>query len=51
MKQFTRGTQKIIDAHKADFDCTNWKDKLKSYGGYNAYLKKLGLSSIPFSKC
>lgn len=42
MKQFTRGTQKIIDAHKADFDCTNWKDKLKSYGGYNAYLKKLG---------
>ena len=42
MKQFTKGTQKIIDAHKADFDCANWKDKQKSYGGYNAYLKKLG---------
>ena len=42
MRQFTKGTQKIISAHKADFDCTNWKEKLKSYGGYTGYLKKLG---------
>ena len=41
-KQFSDETQKIIDAHKADFNCTNYKEKLKSYGGYNSYLNKLG---------
>lgn len=42
MKQFTKGTQKIITAHKADFNCTNCDAKLKAFGGYGAYLKKLG---------
>ena len=42
MKQFTIGTKKIIDAHKADFDCTDYASKMKAYGGYESYLKKLG---------
>lgn len=42
MQQFTSETQKIIDAHKADFDCTNYTSKLKSYGGYDAYINSLG---------
>lgn len=42
MSCWTTETEKIIDAHKADFDSTNWQDKLKSYGGYTAYLKQLG---------
>lgn len=42
MKQFTIGTKKIVDAHKADFDCTDYASKMKAYGGYEAYLKKLG---------
>lgn len=42
MKQFSTETQKIIDAHKGDFNCTNYQAKLKSYGGYSAYLNKLG---------
>lgn len=42
MSDFTAATQKIINAHKADFNCTNFASKLKSYGGYDAYLKKLG---------
>lgn len=42
MKQFTTGTKKIIDAHKADFDCTDYTARMKAYGGYQAYLKKLG---------
>lgn len=43
MKQFTAGTLKIINAHKADFDCTNWHKKLNdTYGGYSGYLNKLG---------
>ena len=42
MKQFTIGTKKIVDAHKADFDCTDYASRMKEYGGYEAYLKKLG---------
>ena len=42
MKQFTAETQSIIDKHKADFNCTNYESKLKSYGGYNAYIDSLG---------
>lgn len=42
MKQFTNATQKIIDAHKNDFDCTNFKKVIKSKGGYTAYIKSLG---------
>ena len=42
MKQFSKETQVIIDAHKNDFNCTNYKSKLASYGGYSEYLKKLG---------
>lgn len=42
MSVFTPATQKIVNAHKADFNCTNVASKLKSYGGYTAYLKKLG---------
>lgn len=40
MKQFSKETQAIIDAHKNDFNCTNYKSKLASYGGYSEYLKK-----------
>lgn len=42
MKQFTAETQSIIDKHKGDFNCTNYESKLKSYGGYNAYIDSLG---------
>lgn len=42
MSVFSSYTQPIVNAHKADFNCTNFSSKLKSYGGYNAYLKKLG---------
>lgn len=42
MQQFTVETQKIIDAHKADFNYTNYEAKLKEYGGYNAYINSLG---------
>lgn len=42
MKQFTNPTQRIINAHKSDFNCTNYQQKLSSVGGYGAYLKKLG---------
>lgn len=42
MKQFTAGTSKIINAHKADFDCKNWQKKLAECGGYSGYLDKLG---------
>jgi len=42
MQQFSAETQKIIDNHKADFNCTNYISKLNSYGGYNAYIDLLG---------
>ena len=42
MQQFSAETQKIIDNHKADFNCTNYISKLNSYGGYNAYIDSLG---------
>lgn len=42
MSCWTTETQKIINAHKADFNSYNWQSKLKSYGGYSAYLKRLG---------
>lgn len=39
IREFTETTKKIIDAHKGDFDCTNYKTKMKDYG---AYLSSLG---------
>ena len=42
MSCWTAETEKIINAHKADFNSSNWQSKLKSYGGYFAYLNKLG---------
>ena len=42
MKQFSDETQRIINAHKGDFNCENCSSKLKSYGGYSGYLNKLG---------
>lgn len=42
VKQFSDATQKIIDAHKSDFNCTNYISKLRAYGGYSAYLNSLG---------
>lgn len=42
MKQFTAGTLKIVNAHKADFNCKDWQKKLAECGGYSGYLNKLG---------
>ena len=42
MSQFTKQTQKIVDAHKNDFNCTNFNKIMKQKGGYNAYVKSLG---------
>ena len=42
MSCWTSETEAIIKAHQADFNSANWEAKLKSYGGYEAYLKKLG---------
>lgn len=39
---FTSTTQKIVDAHKADFNCTNYKSVLKKLGGYDKYIESLG---------
>lgn len=39
---FTSATQKIVDAHKADFNCTNYKSVLAKLGGYNKYIESLG---------
>jgi len=39
---FTDTTQKIVDAHKADFDCTNYKSVLAKFGGYDKYIESLG---------
>ena len=42
MSCWTAETEKIIRAHMADFNSSNCQAKLKSYGGYSAYLKRLG---------
>ena len=42
MSCWTTETEKIIKAHQADFNSSNCQAKLKSYGGYSAYLKRLG---------
>lgn len=42
MVKFSKETQKIVDAHKSDFNCTNYESKLKEYGGYSAYINSLG---------
>lgn len=42
MSCWTAETEKIIKAHQADFNYSNCTAKLKSYGGYSAYLKRLG---------
>lgn len=42
MSCWTIETEKIIKAHEGDFDSSNWQSKLKNYGGYSAYLNKLG---------
>lgn len=42
MTQFTKATQAIIDAHKADFNCNTYDKFIKSKGGYAAYVKSLG---------
>lgn len=42
MRQFTKETQSIIDAHKNDFNCTNFNKIIKEKGGYNTYVKSLG---------
>ena len=39
---FTAETEKIIKAHMNDFSYNNCQKVLKSYGGYAAYLKKMG---------
>ena len=42
MGHFSSETQKIVSAHKADFDCTNYESRLKAAGGYKAYIRSLG---------
>lgn len=42
MSCWTSETERIINAHKADFNSSNCTSKLKSYGGYSAYLNRLG---------
>lgn len=42
MSCWTAETEKIIKAHQGDFNSSNWQSKLKEYGGYSAYLNKLG---------
>lgn len=39
---FTPETDRIIKAHMDDFNYNNCQSVLKSYGGYAAYLKKIG---------
>lgn len=41
-KHFSDETESIVQAHKADFDCTNYEARLKAAGGYRAYVKSLG---------
>lgn len=42
MTCFTPETQRIISAHKGDFNCDTCQAYLKRKGGYIAYLKELG---------
>ena len=42
MVKFSKETQSIINAHKNDFNCTNYNEKIKGYGGYSSYLNLLG---------
>lgn len=42
MVKFSKETQSIINAHKNDFNCTNYNEKIKGYGGYSSYLNSLG---------
>jgi len=42
MKQFSKETKEIIEAHKNDFNNRNYKQKLKEFGGYKKYIKSLG---------
>ena len=39
---FTLETKKIVNAHKADFNCNTCQSYLKSEGGYTSYLRNLG---------
>ena len=39
---WTAETEKIIKAHQADFNSSNWESYLKSHGGYSEYLRQLG---------
>ena len=40
--KFTEATQKIVDANKSKFGCSNYKSFMESKGGYTAYVKSLG---------
>lgn len=42
MSCWTAETEKIIKAHQADFNSSNWESYLKAHGGYTGYLKQLG---------
>lgn len=42
MQQWTNETQVIINAHNKDFNVGNYATKIKTYGGYDAYVKSLG---------
>lgn len=39
---FTKDTGKIVNDHMYDFNVYNFQSKMKSYGGYENYLKSLG---------
>ena len=39
---WTSETEKIVKAHQADFNSSNWESYLKSHGGYSEYLRQLG---------
>ena len=42
MSCWTSETEKIIKAHQADFNSSNWQAVLKARGGYEAYVRSLG---------
>ena len=39
---FTDYTNAIVNAHRYDFNVDNFDEVMKSYGGYNKYIKSLG---------
>ena len=39
---FSCDTLKIVENHLYDFDATNFNEKIKSYGGFDAYVNSLG---------